>query len=81
MEGFPDHFLVYVIKYVDRVFWASKLQTQIALNSCKAEYISLSQSVCDTISAMRNSEYTKPKVHCKVFEDNTGALALAMMPK
>ena len=25
--------------------------------------------------------YNKPKVHCKLFEDNTGALALATVPK
>ena len=25
-------------------------------------------------------QYTKPKVYCKTFEDNTGALALAMVP-
>ena len=26
-------------------------------------------------------EYAKPKVFCKTFEDSTGALALAMVPK
>mmetsp|Transcript_14262 Transcript_14262/g.16582 ORF Transcript_14262/g.16582 Transcript_14262/m.16582 type:complete len:101 (+) Transcript_14262:473-775(+) len=25
--------------------------------------------------------YTKPKIRCKAFEDNTGALALATVPK
>ena len=73
------------------IFWASKLQTQIALNSCEAEYISLSQSLRDTIPVMRllqelkdrgfGGDYTKPKVYCKAFEDNTGALAIAMVPK
>ena len=26
-------------------------------------------------------EYAKPKIHCRVFKDNTGALALATVPK
>ena len=82
----------YVLTYGDcPIFWASKLQTQIALSSCEAEYISLSQSLRDAIPVMRllqelkdrnfGGEYTKPKVYCKAFEDNTGALALAMVPK
>ena len=82
----------YVLTYGDcPIMWTSKLQTQIALSSCEAEYISLSQSLRDAIPIMRllqelkdrgfNSEYTKPKVFCKAFEDNTGALAIAMVPK
>ena len=82
----------YVLTYGDcPIAWTSKLQTQIALSSCEAEYIALSQSLRDAIPVMRllqelkdkgfAAEYTKPKVHCKVFEDNTGALALAMVPK
>ena len=64
---------------------------QRALSSCEAEYISLSQSLRDTIPIMRliqelqdremGGEYTKPVVRCKAFEDNTAALALAMVPK
>lgn len=82
----------YVLTYGDcPIFWSSKLQTQIALSSCEAEYISLSQSLRDAIPIMRllqelkdlnfQEEYLKPKVHCKVFEDNTGALTLATAPK
>ena len=82
----------YVVTYAGcPIIWASKLQTQIALSSCEAEYISLSQSIRDTIPIMRliqelkdrdfGGEYTKPVVRCKAFEDNTGALALAMLPK
>ena len=73
------------------ISWTSKLQTQIALSSCEAEYIALSQALRDAIPVIRllqelkdrefGGEYTKPKVFCKVFEDNTGALALAMVPK
>ena len=44
----------YVLTYGDcPIFWASKLQTQIALSSCEAEYISLSQSLRDAIPVMR----------------------------
>lgn len=82
----------YVLTYGDcPIFWISKLQTQIALSSCEAEYVSLSQSLRDAIPVMRllqelkdrefQSEYLRPKVHCKLFEDNTGALTLATAPK
>ena len=40
--------------------------------------MSLAQELKDRSVCM---EYTKPKVHCRVFEDNTGALALATVPK
>jgi hypothetical protein len=73
------------------VSWASKLQSQVALSTTEAEYISMSQSLCDIISVMnllqemREQDYqvicTKPHVYCKVFEDNSGALELARIPK
>ena len=73
------------------ISWTSKLQTQIALSSCESEYIALSQSLRDAIPVMRllqelkdrnlGGEHAKPIVHCEVFEDNTGALALAMVPR
>lgn len=73
------------------ILWTSKLQTQIALSSCEAEYISLSQSLREAIPLMRllqelkdrgfAGNYIKPKVKCKAFEDNTGALALATTHK
>ena len=82
----------YVITYGScPIVWTSKLQTQIALSSCEAEYISLSQSLRETIPIMRllqelndrgfHGDYVKPVIKCKAFEDNTGALALAMTPK
>ena len=82
----------YVITYANcPIIWASKLQTQIALSSCEAEYISLSQSLRDTLPIMNLMQelkdrefedgYYKPKVHCRLFEDNTGALALATVPR
>ena len=82
----------FVITYAGcPIQWASKLQTQIALSTCEAEYISLSQSLREAMPLMNlaqelkdkgfSCEFTKPKVRCKVFEDNTGALALAKVPK
>jgi hypothetical protein len=73
------------------ISWASKLQSQIALSTTKAEYIAMSQALCDVIPAMnplqemRKRDFmvicTKPYVYCKVFEDNSGALELASLPK
>ena len=71
--------------------WHSKIQTQIALSTTEAEYISLSQALREAIPIMNllkeleqhgfKGEYEAPKVHCKAFEDNSGALELAKAPK
>jgi hypothetical protein len=82
----------YVIQYAGcPIAWCSKLQTIIALSSCEAEYISLSESLRDTIPLMNLIHEFKehgfpvtssqPKVYCKAFEDNSGALELARLPK
>ena len=73
------------------LIWHSKLQTQIALSTTEAEYIALSQSLRDTIPIMNlllemhnhgfKGDYTRPIIHCKAFEDNSGALELAKTPK
>jgi hypothetical protein len=73
------------------IIWASKLQSQVALSTTKAEYISLSMSLRDVLpimfllDEMRNRGFqvicTSPHVYCKVFEDNSGALELAHLPK
>jgi hypothetical protein len=73
------------------IYWTSKLQTQIALSTTEAEYVSLSQALRDLIPLMNLLEEIKdrglpiiadtPKIHCKAFEDNSGALELARMPK
>ena len=73
------------------VSWASKLQTQVALSTTEAEYVALSTSLRDAIPIMNlikelnerkfittNSE---TRIYCKVFEDNTGALEMARVPK
>ena len=71
--------------------WASKLQSQIALSTTEAEYLALSQALRDTIPVMEllqeikgkgfKTLSTSPRVFCKAFEDNTGALELVRLPK
>jgi hypothetical protein len=71
--------------------WASKLQSQVALSTTDAKYITMSQSLHDLIPVMnllqeiREQDYqvicTKPHMYCKVFEDNSGALELTKLPK
>ena len=73
------------------MIWASKMQTEIALSSTEAEYIALSQSMREVLPIMWLLEEAqergikinaKPcKVHCKVFEDNEGAIEIAKVPK
>jgi hypothetical protein len=68
------------------VLWTSKLQTEISLSTCEAEYIALStamkallpirllfHSLADTLEIARE-ELTKV---CAVYEDNNAALKLA----
>jgi hypothetical protein len=63
----------------------------LALSTTEAEYIALSTSLRDVIPIMEllsemrelGSQviHTKPYIYCKDFEDNTGALELARLPK
>ena len=71
------------------VIWKSKLQTEIAVSTMQAEYISLSEGmreliplkrqieeICDVLNIVRD-----PTIQiCKVHEDNEGALKLATAP-
>jgi hypothetical protein len=73
------------------LFWASKLQTEIALSTTESEYIALSSALREVIPLMRLTKelrdagfdlpFDTPKVHCRVFEDNSGALEMAITPK
>jgi hypothetical protein len=73
------------------IIWASKLQTQTALSNTEAKYIAMLMSLRDVIPIMELIQEmkdhnipvicTKPYVYCKVFEDNSGALELARLPK
>jgi hypothetical protein len=71
--------------------WKSQLQTEITLSSTESEYTGLSYALRDAIPIMQLLGEFKdhgihvidstPKVHCKVFEDNSGALEMAREPK
>jgi hypothetical protein len=67
------------------------MQTEIALSSTEAEYIAMSQAMREVLPMMALMQEAAevgvlpaaevPKVHCKVFEDNSGAIEIARLPK
>ena len=69
------------------LLWTSKLQGQISLSSTESEYVALSAALRQVIPLMElakemaaqgiDVQATTPKVHCRVFEDNSGALEMA----
>jgi hypothetical protein len=67
----------------DMEHWTSKMQTEIAPPTEEAEYIAL--TVLPIIWLLEEAGYQDipilPKVHCKVFEDNEGAIKIANVPK
>ena len=82
----------FVINYANcPIIWKSTMQTTIALSSTEAEYIACSNALREVISMMQIVRELKdngfgmtamhPKVHCKVFEDNTGAISMVTTPK
>jgi hypothetical protein len=82
----------YVITYAGcPIAWASKLQSDVALSTTEAEYNALSTSLREVIHLMQLVEEAKelgwttftgvPSVHCTVFEDNSGCLEMARLPK
>jgi hypothetical protein len=82
----------YVIKYMGcPIIWASKLQTETALSTCEAEYISCSQALREAIPLMDLLDEArslgiavaspKTKILCKLFCDNSGAVELIRLPK
>ena len=83
----------YVIMYAGcPVVWASRLQREVALSTTEAEYNALSESLREVRNMMQlldeakdklkwTTATTPPKVHCKVFEDNSGALEMVRLPK
>ena len=82
----------YIINYAGcPLLWKSQLQTQIALSSTESEYTGLSYALRDAIPIMQLLKEMKamgfpihtPKarVHCHVFEDNSGALEMARVHK
>ena len=73
------------------IIFGSSLQSMVALSTTEAEYIALSRSLRDVIpimelvAEMKAKKFqvvcTEPYVYCKTFEDNSGALELARLPK
>ena len=83
----------YIVQYCGcPIIWVSKLQTLITLSTTEAEYVALSHSLRDTFPIMNLlREFRKggfnvigdgsAKLACKLFEDNSGAVELANVPK
>ena len=71
--------------------WKSSLPAEVCLSTTEAELVGLSQSLRSAIPIVNILNEMKelgfqvlhksPKVHCKLFEDNSGALAIAKFPK
>ena len=69
------------------ISWQSKLQTITALSTSEAELIALSTALREVIPLMEVVREAKqrgfpffadaPRVHCRAFEDNSGALEIA----
>lgn len=82
----------YIISYAGcPILWKSQLQGEICLSSTESEFTGLSYALRDAIpimellKEMKSTGFeigsTTSKVHCKVFEDNSGALQIAKIPK
>eukprot|EP00957_Ditylum_brightwellii_P046620 3537453-Ditylum_brightwellii.AAC.1 len=82
----------YIITYAGcSILWASKLQILVTLSITEAEYVALSTATREAIVLMifpQEIQYkgiTKanhtPKIYCKIFEDNSGALELSQVPE
>ena len=73
------------------LFWASKLQSVITLSSSESEFVALSTALRELIPIMNILKEMdglgipvpgcKPTVSCRVFEDNSGALEMAVNEK
>ena len=78
----------YIIMYEGcPILHKSQLQTEIALSSTESEYTGLSYALREAIPIMRllrefktrgfTTDEPTTKIHCKVYEDNSGALEMA----
>ena len=80
----------FVIKYAGvPVYWASKIQTQFALNSAESEFLALSATTRHAKALMYLFEEINTKVvkvstiaqlYCRVFEENSAALENSIVP-
>lgn len=82
----------YVITYAGcPIAWSSTLQTLATLSSTEAEYVALSTALRHAIPLMELLKELQrngfdiftdvPRIFCKAFEDNAGALEMARLPK
>ena len=81
----------YVISYAEcPIFWQIKLQTEIALLTAEAEYITLLQALRETIpmtnlikemNVIFPLHFPQPKFILKVKEDNQLCIAMTNNPK
>eukprot|EP00957_Ditylum_brightwellii_P100553 7664482-Ditylum_brightwellii.AAC.1 len=82
----------YIICYANGLLvWASRVQSTYSLSTTEAKYHALSATARKVIYLTRFWSEIKskkiadvndlPSTHCKVFEDNSGALELARVPK
>ncbi len=81
----------FVITYANcPIYWASCLQTEIALSTAKAEYIAMSSALRKVIPLMTLMKelhtiflvhINKPNFFCKVHEDNQSTIRMAKSEK
>ncbi len=82
----------YVITFAGiPISWKSQLQTEIALSTTEAEVTGLSYAlreaipIIELLKEMQRKGFdvnpATPKIHCRVFEDNSGAIEIASFPK
>jgi hypothetical protein len=82
----------YVIRYAGcPIFWSSRLIPEICLSTTEAEYCALSEAMRQVIPMLDIQrecvergilqETSTPEVFCTAFEDNSGALEMARVPK
>ena len=73
------------------IVWKSQLQMEIALSSTESEYTGLSYALREAIHMMEILKEMKgygfpviepnTEVHCRIFEDNSGAIEMARIHK
>ena len=82
----------WIIQYAGcPITWASKLQTLTALSTTDAEYVALSMAMREQLTLIQllkevvahkiDANLQPTTIHCKDFEDNSGTLEMAKVPK
>ena len=72
----------YVLSYCGMpILWASQLQSIIALSTTEAEFVGMSRALQDMKARGLPVHATQAQVHCRVFQDNSGAIEIANNPK